>query len=79
MVKLTAKATCRKRSRRIQKKIDKRYGYLHISRRAYASWYIIALSGPLSNLAEGMTEASKGLNELGKEMMQIVTDATLRR
>lgn len=73
------KAPCRRRPRRIQKKIDKRFGLLRCDKQAI---YIFELNKAmalttlaLSTLVVSATDDSMTLSKLGREMLGIVEDA----
>ncbi len=77
MAKISAKATIRKRSKRIQKKIDKRDGYLrHEGFRSQV--YIFKLSSCIGSMADTLHSILKEHRGMGSEMIDIVKDATKR-
>lgn len=80
MTKITAKAPHRRRPRRIQKKIKKRYGYLHhFGHLEYINTvHLPALADSLAGLTEAMMVASKAHCELGREMTDIIIEANQR-
>lgn len=75
MKTIMAKATIRKRPKRIQKKIDKRGGYLR-----YRDFHQSQYTGKLLIHTWTMSKNSKaivyGHMELGKEMLSVVEEAT---
>ena len=73
------KAPCRRRPKRIQKKIDKRYGLLRCDKRAI---YILSLTKAmalttlaLSTSIVSAADDSMTLSKLGRGMLDIVKDA----
>jgi hypothetical protein len=67
------KAPIRKRPRRIQKKIDKRYGLLRFDKEAA---YILMLSRSMQGFNEIVKDET--LNDLSKQMTEIVLEETQR-
>ena len=77
MPKRMAKAPVRKRPRRIQKKIDKRAGYLRYKDFRHHV-FISKLHEHIGLMAPLITEQNDHIMDMNKEMMSIIIDATQR-
>jgi len=77
MSKRMVKATARKRPRRIQKKIDRRAGYLRY-RDFRQHVFISKLNEHIGLMAPLIGEQNDHIIDMNKEMMSIIIDATRR-